>query len=117
MFIKICSIAIAIATAVSLPAMANAGGGAKHHHHGAYGPTGHQIVVSCFRGPWKEVIWDRPNAVFIDSLVSVGYDFSTAQAIGERVCRDQRLVGNPAALKTTMERIWYDRASHRKHNY
>ena len=114
MFIKFCT--AAITAAMIVPAMASAGGGHKHHH-GAYGPTGNQIVVSCYRGPWNEVIWDRPNAVFIDTLVSVGYDYSTAQAIGERVCRDQNLVGNPGALKATMEQIWYDRASHRKHNF
>ncbi len=106
----------AVVAAMAIPAMASAGGQGKYYH-GAYGPTGNQIVVSCFRGPWREVIWDRPNAVFIDTLVSVGYDFSTAQAIGERVCRDITLVGNPGALKHTMEQIYYDRASHRKHNY
>lgn len=115
MFKKAC--AAILAAAVIAPVAAAAGSKHHHYHHGAYGPTGHQIVVSCFRGPWKEVIWDRPNAVFIDTLVSVGYDFSTAQAIGERVCRDDRLVGDPAALKATMEKIWYDRASHRRHNY
>ncbi len=101
---------------MGLPAMA---GGARYeyHNYGSYGPTGNVIVVSCYRGPWKEVIWDRPNPVFIDSLVSVGYDFSTATSIAERICRDQGLVGNSAALKANMERIWSDPASHRRHNY
>ena len=38
-----------------------------------YGDGAHagMIVVSCFRGPWEEVIWDRPEPVFIDSLVGV----------------------------------------------
>lgn len=106
----------AVIAAMGLPAMA--GGNAHgHHNYGAYGPTGNQIVVSCYRGPWKEVIWDRPNAVFVDSLVSVGYDFSTAAAIAERVCRDQTLVGNPGALKANMENIWHQPGSHRRHNY
>lgn len=89
----------------------------KYHNHGSYGPTGRTIVVSCERGPWKEVIWDRPNAVFVDSLVAVGYDFSTASAIATRVCRDQNLVGRPGAMKSTMEQIFNDPQSHRRHNY
>ncbi|MCJ7872766.1 hypothetical protein Q4577_08140 [Marinovum sp. 2_MG-2023] len=105
----------AVCAAFAAPAMA--GGKHKHSHHGAYGPTGTQIVVSCFRGPWNDVIWDRPNPVFIDSLVAIGYDFPNAHAIAERVCRDPALVGNPEGLKSTMLRIYYDRASHRKHNY
>lgn len=105
----------ALCAAFAAPAVA--GGKHDHKHHGAYGPTGNKIIVSCFRGPWREVIWDRPNAVFIDSLVAVGYDFPTAQAIGERVCRDKALVGNPSALKAAMLRIYNDRASHRRHNY
>ena len=105
------------ALCAALAAPAFAGGKHKHRDHGAYGPTGHKIVVSCFRGPWTEVIWDRPNAVFIDSLVSVGYDFSTAHAIGERICRDKALVGDSEALKATMRQIYNDRASHRRHNH
>jgi hypothetical protein len=108
----------AVVAVLGMPALA---GGSrhdnKHHNYGNYGPTGNQIVVSCWRGPWEEVIWDRPNAVFVDTLVNVGYDFSTASAIAQRVCRDKSLVGNTAALKATMERIWYDRQSHRRHNY
>jgi len=107
----------AICAAFAAPAMAGGKKGYKHSHHGAYGPTGTQIVVSCFRGPWNDVIWDRPNAVFIDSLVAIGYDFTTAHAIGERVCRDEALVGNPEGMRETMLRIYRDRASHRKHNY
>lgn len=107
----------AVCAAFAAPAMAGGKYGHKHRHHGAYGPTGTQIVVSCFRGPWNDVIWDRPNAVFIDSLVAIGYDFSTAHAIGERVCRDEALVGNPDGMRETMLRIYRDRASHRKHNY
>ena len=110
------AIAIAVMAALAGPAMA---GGKKHkdYNYGAYGPTGHQIVVSCYRGPWREVIWDRPNAVFVDTLVSVGYDYSTASAIATRVCRDQSLVGNPGAMGATMRQIWRDPASHRRHNY
>ena len=118
----------AVVAVMGLPAMADHkthahGHGHSHgqvtyqYHHGNYGPSGNQIVVSCWRGPWREVIWDRPNGVFVDSLISVGYDYASAHAIAQRVCRDKTLVNNPGALKATMERIWADPGSHRKHNY
>ncbi len=103
MFVKIIS-AVACATALTVPSIAFADHH-KHRHYGSYAKGGQKIIVSCYRGPWKEVIWDRPNAVFLDSLVAIGYDYSAAQAIGERVCRDRALVGNPSALKATMLRI------------
>lgn len=113
---KLKMIAAAAAALLALPAYA---GNVTYHYHkqGVAQPTGNVIHVSCWRGPWREVIWDRPNAVFVDSLVAVGYDFSTAHAIAERVCRDKTLVGNPEGLKAHMERIWADASSHRKHNY
>lgn len=72
------------------------------------------IYVSCFRGPWKEVIWDRANPNFIDSLVNIGYDFPTAHAIGDRVCRDASLVGNPEAMRNEMLRIYYESPAQRR---
>lgn len=75
----------------------------------------HTIIVSCFRGPWTEVIWDRPNSKFIDSLVDVGYDYPTAHAIGERICRDDALVGNPEGMKTEMIRIFKESPEYRVH--
>lgn len=48
-----------------------------------------QIRISCYRGPLREVIWDRPNAVFIDDLVQIGYSLSEASWLAERVCRDE----------------------------
>ena len=72
------------------------------------------ITVSCYRGPWTEVIWDRPNAVFIESLVAIGYDYANANAIGETICRDQALVNNPEGLRATMRRIYADSASERR---
>ncbi len=67
----------------------------KHKHaYGTYTISNVTIVVSCYRGPWKEVIWDRPNPVFYDSLVGAGYSPATANALGTRICRDQNLVGN-----------------------
>ncbi|WP_234172713.1 hypothetical protein [Ruegeria pomeroyi] len=56
------------------------------------------IVISCFRGPWKEVIWDRANVNFVDSLVSVGFSLGNAQGIAERICRDPQLVDDPEAM-------------------
>lgn len=56
------------------------------------------IVASCFRGPLKHVIWDRPNPEFIDSLVGYGYSYEAAFAIAERVCRDQTGVGRPGHM-------------------
>ena len=64
-----------------------------------------QVTVSCFRGPWQEVIWDRPNPVFIDSLVNVGYTFPEAHAIGERVCRDASTVDRPDRAVQVMHQI------------
>lgn len=92
----------------------------SHNHHGNFKPHVHQpttITVSCFRGPTGDVIWDRPNAVFIDSLVAAGYTFATAHAIGERVCRDENLVGKPDAMADTMRRIFADPASHGDYNH
>lgn len=66
------------------------------------------VTVSCFRGPWEEVIWDRPNAIFIDSLVALGYSYTEANGIGERVCRDEATVDNEAAARAVMMRILAD---------
>ncbi len=92
----------------------------SHNHHGNFKPHVHQpttITVSCFRGPTGDVIWDRPNAVFIDSLVAAGYTFATAHAIGERVCRDHDLVGKPGAMVEAMRKIFNDPASHGDYNH
>ena len=60
------------------------------------------ITISCFRGPTSNVIWDRPNAVFIEDLVRLNYTYPQAQAIAERVCRDEYGVGQPDYLKATL---------------
>ncbi len=106
----------AILGALALPAGA---GNAQHDYrnYGSYRSGGDVIVVSCYRGPWREVIWDRPNPVFIDSLVNVGYNYPSASAIAERICRDQNLVGNPGALRASMENIWRSPGSQRGYNY
>jgi hypothetical protein len=72
---------------------------------GNYWTTGGTVVVSCYRGPWRDVIWDRPEGVFIESLVTVGYDYPSALAIATRVCRDRLLVGDLDGMKREMERI------------
>ncbi|MBB97314.1 MAG: hypothetical protein CML68_22270 [Rhodobacteraceae bacterium] len=52
------------------------------------------ITISCFRGPLPVVVWDRPNAVFVDDLVQYGYAYPQAYSIAETVCRDEYAVGN-----------------------
>lgn len=64
-----------------------------------------RITVSCFRGPFSDVIWDHPNPVFIDSLIEAGYTFPEAHAIGERVCRDPSTVDHPDVAIQVMHRI------------
>jgi len=75
---------------------------------GNYWNQGGVVYVSCWRGPWVGVIWDRPEAIFIESLVTVGYDYPSALAIATRICRDSTLVGDSAGLKAEMERIIRD---------
>jgi hypothetical protein len=60
------------------------------------------ITISCFRGPTSTVIWDRPNAVFVEDLVRLGYSYPDAHAIGERVCRDEYGVDQPEYLRSTL---------------
>ena len=63
------------------------------------------ITISCFRGPSSSVIWDRPNAVFVQDLVRYGYSYPQAHAIGERVCRDEYGVKRPDYLRTSLLQI------------
>ena len=63
------------------------------------------VVASCYRGPLKQVIWDRPNAIFVESLTSVGYRHAEAYAIAEQVCRNQDLVDRPEAMSKEVRRI------------
>lgn len=60
----------------------------------APGSAPNQITISCYRGPSTAVIWDRPNAVFIDDLVRYGYNYADAQAIADTICRDEYGVGH-----------------------
>lgn len=72
----------------------------QNRAHAHTGPTvQHQIRINCYRGPLSETIWDHARAVFIDDLVTFGYDYTNALAIATRVCRDVTSVGNPERLR------------------
>ena len=115
-----------LATLAFAPAAAFAdgvhNGYGQGHSHGHVHQSGHMhnnvqavsavVTISCFRGPWQEVIWDRPEPVFVDSLVGAGYTFPEAHAIAERVCRDATGVGNSANIRSTMLRIIEDSPPH-----
>ena len=70
--------------------------------------SGSVIHVSCYRGPWKEVIWDRPNPEFIQSLEDNGIGSRDAIEIAETICRDPRLVDNPTGLAKQVRRLVAD---------
>ena len=127
---KVSKVAALLSLAIAMPTIASAhdsshyAHGHHHHHHDNDGkvvvsaPATKQVVirVSCFRGPTDDIIWDKPNAVFIDSLVEAGYTFDRAHSIAYRVCRDADTVNDNEALKATMERIYRDPASRRDSN-
>lgn len=94
-----------LVAAVGLCLVTGAAAQADGHHAYRYGASAQIITVSCYRGPWDDVIWDRPNPEFIDSLVNVGYSFPEAHAIAERVCRDPSAVGRSGVLSATMTNI------------
>jgi hypothetical protein len=72
---------------------------------GNFWTQGGVVRVSCFRGPLTLTAWDHPEAIFIETLVAVGYDYPSAWAIGDRICKDSTLVGNPDGLKAAVEEI------------
>lgn len=92
----------------ALPALATHKSHNHHHHDHTHQKAMKEqvIVVSCFRGPWEDVIWDRPKPVFVDSLVEYGYDINTATSIAEKICSDEDLVGNSEGLKAEMRRVY-----------
>ncbi|NCO22718.1 MAG: hypothetical protein GW905_12135 [Rhodobacterales bacterium] len=108
---------IATIAAAAIACATGASAHSKIHSHGhnyKYTMGTVTITVSCFRGPWREVIWDRPNAVFIDSLINAGYDHPTAFAIGQRICRDSALVGNLDRLRSEAIRVLQASPAHRR---
>lgn len=84
----------------SLPSTAH-----ELQHHSHVRTQGNVITVACYRGPWDQVYWDRGLPAFYDSLTRAGYSPERAQAIADRVCRDQTLVGNPDALRREALRV------------
>lgn len=107
-----------IATAMTLsfaavaPAAAHEYGHTHYHTHAA--PAAAPVIVqgaartirvSCARYISSQVIWDRPNGVFVEDLRAAGYGTAEAQNIATSVCRDERLVGNSDALADTMRGI------------
>ncbi|MAQ38482.1 MULTISPECIES: hypothetical protein [Thioclava] len=64
------------------------------------GPTRkQQIHIDCFRGPWRETIWDHPQGSFVDDLVAFGYDYGDANGLATQICKNESLVGNPEGLR------------------
>lgn len=63
------------------------------------------IQIACFRGPWQEIIWDRPEVSFTDDLVAYGYSEADALAIGTRICRDPQGVTDPAHMVGVLQQI------------
>lgn len=88
---------VAAALGLAIPAQA-------HDRSGAH-PRQVAIQIHCFRGPWREIIWDRPEVSFTDDLVAVGYSQSEALAIGTRICRDPEGVQNPGHLVDVLRQI------------
>ncbi len=84
----------------------------QSHHHNATVVERVHVTISCFRGPWNDVIWDRPEPVFVDTLVNAGYTFPEAHAIAERVCRDIDGVDNPGHSQAVMMQIFQDNPPH-----
>jgi hypothetical protein len=87
------TLAIAAACLLAVPTLAAAHD--RHSHATAQRAT---IQIACFRGPWREIIWDRAEVAFTEDLVAYGYSYAEADAIGTRVCRDPRGVDTPQAL-------------------
>lgn len=94
--------ALALATFVSATAFTTAPAAANNVASGA---GGLRITVKCARYLSRGVIWDRALPVFLDDLTRAGYTLEQAQAIGNRVCRDEAGVGNTRVMGEIMRRI------------
>ena len=93
-------LALAALCLSAVPSLASA-----HASRGAAAAQRVTIPVACFRGPWHEIIWDRPEVRFTDALVAYGYSYAEAEAIGFRVCRDPEGVDNPQHSVDVMHQI------------
>lgn len=67
--------------------------------------AGNDVLVSCYRGPWNQVIWDRANPEFIASLEANGMTPVEARVIADSICRDPRLVNNPDEMAAEVRRV------------
>ncbi|MEM6577453.1 MAG: hypothetical protein AAF678_03100 [Pseudomonadota bacterium] len=67
--------------------------------------AGSDVLVSCYRGPWAQVIWDRANPEFVASLEANGMDAIEARVIADSICRDPRLVNNPEQMAAEVRRV------------
>jgi hypothetical protein len=90
-------LALAAACLTAVPTLA-----AAHVQAGAQRVVVH---IECFRGPWREIIWDRPEVGFTDDLVALGYSYAEAEAIGTRVCRDPEGRDNPQHMADVVREI------------
>jgi len=96
--------ALAVASAVTALSVADAK--AKRKPFPAQpGMTGVEFVISCYRGPFSAVAWDRPNAIFLDELVEYGYNQEEVIMIVKRVCRDEYGVRNEDWMRDTLLRL------------
>ena len=102
---KLPALGAMVAAALGFAAVPAQADGYHQHYHYQMASVQHVITVSCYRGPWDDVIWDRPEPIFIDSLVQAGYSFGDAHGIAERVCRDPSAVGSPGTLRAVMSNI------------
>jgi len=66
------------------------------------------VTVSCFRGLFEVVAWDRPNSVFVEDLVQLGYTRDHATVIGEQICRDEYGVRQPDHQRAQLRQILRD---------
>lgn len=83
--------------ALSAPAVAH-----ESTEHQKNVTQSHRIELSCYRGPFKDVIWDRAYPNFVASLESYGYPRYQAQLMADSICRDPSFIDNPDAMKTSV---------------
>lgn len=68
-----------------------------------------KITISCYRGWLRDTVaWDRPNSVFVEDLVQLGYSRNDATVIGEQVCRDEYGVNNADHQRSQLLQILRD---------
>lgn len=103
MSIKMTAALVALTAFVSGLGLSVAPVAADGHRHVQTAPI--QITVKCARYLSRGVIWDRAMPRFLDDLRAAGYTLEEADAIGNRVCRDEAGVGNTAVMAQTMQNI------------